>query len=114
MFCNRLTAAAFIAATAMIAANALGAPIPDAARAADSRPAADLIIRHAHIWTGNPKQPDAEAVAVLNGRIAAVGSDAEVMQWQGPPTRIVGGQGGRRLSGVHEPSPQFFHSDARC
>src|SRR5258706_13491715 len=100
MFCNRLTAAAFIAATGMIAASALGALIPNAARAADSRPAADLIIRHAHIWTVNPKQPEAEAVAVLNGRIAAVGSDAEVMQWQGAGTGIVGGRGGRARAGL--------------
>src|SRR5258708_5594580 len=112
MFCNRLTAAAFIAATAMIAASALGATIPNAARAADSRPAADLIIRHAHIWTVNPKQPEAEAVAVLNGRIAAVGSDAEVMQWQGPRTRIVDAQGERLLPGFNDAHVHFSDGGA--
>jgi predicted amidohydrolase YtcJ len=106
------TAAVLIAATAAIAVSALGAPTPNAARGADSRPAADLIIRHAHIWTVNPKQPEAEAVAVLNGRIAAVGSDADVTQWQGPRTRIVEAQGKRLLPGFNDAHVHFSDGGA--
>jgi predicted amidohydrolase YtcJ len=111
VFC-KLTAAVLIAATTVIAASALGAPVPNAARGADLRPAADLIIRNAHIWTVNPKQPEAEAVAVLNDRIAAVGSDAEVMQWQGPRTRIVDAQGKRLLPGFNDAHVHFSDGGA--
>jgi predicted amidohydrolase YtcJ len=111
MFC-KLSAAVFIAATAVIAASSLGAPTPNAARGADSRPAADLIIRHVHIWTVDPKQPEAEAVAVLNDRIAAVGSDADVMQWQGPRTRIVDAQGKRLLPGFNDAHVHFSDGGA--
>ena len=43
---------------------ALGAATA-AAASGDSHPAADLIVRDAHIWTVNPAQPQADAVAVL-------------------------------------------------
>jgi hypothetical protein len=73
------------AAAAMVAA-AAGAATPVAT---GDHPAADLIIRDARVWTGNPAQPQAEAVAVLDGRITAVGSDAAVLLWRGPNTRVV-------------------------
>src|SRR5476649_1250097 len=68
----------------------------------DSHPAADLIVRNAHIWTVNPKQPQAEAVAILNGRITAVGAEAGVMAWRGPGTRVVDANGGRLLPGFND------------
>jgi predicted amidohydrolase YtcJ len=37
-----------------------------------------LAIVNARIWTGNPKQPWAEAIALRGDRIAAVGTDAEI------------------------------------
>ena len=66
------------------------------AQAADRGPAADLIITHARVWTINPAQPEAAAVAVLNGRIVAVGSDQAVARWRGAQTQVVDA-GGRRL-----------------
>jgi len=113
MFC-KLTAAVFIAAMAVIAASALGAPIPNAARGAvgNSRPAADLIIHDAHIWTVNPKQPEADAVAVLNDRIVAVGSDADVMRWRGPRTRMVDALGKRLLPGFNDAHVHFSDGGA--
>ena len=45
---------------------------------AQSRPAADLIIRNAKIWTVDKSHPTAQAVAVLGDRIVAVGSNHEV------------------------------------
>jgi predicted amidohydrolase YtcJ len=86
-----LCAAAFLSAAAF---GADGASAPS-----ESHPAADLIVRNAHIWTVNPKQPQADALAVLNGRFVAVGSQAPVMPWQGPHTRIVDARGKRLLPG---------------
>ena len=42
---------------------------------AQSRPAADLIITNAKIWTVDQSRPTAQAVAVLGDRIIAVGSN---------------------------------------
>lgn len=52
-------------------------------------PAADLLLVNGKIWTGNPAQPEAEAVACRNGRILAVGTNAAV--------RAVAGDGARRI-----------------
>ncbi|HEV2395340.1 MAG TPA: amidohydrolase [Candidatus Sulfotelmatobacter sp.] len=56
---------------------------------AQSKPAADLIITNAKIWTVDKSLPTAQSVAVLGDRIVAVGSDADIEAWQGPGTRVV-------------------------
>jgi len=112
MFC-RVSGASVIAAATVVALSAFGAPAPNAAPApGNSRPAADLIIRNARIWTVNPQQPEAEAVAVLNGRIAAVGSDTAVMQWRGARTRTVDAQGQRLLPGFNDAHVHFSDGGA--
>ncbi len=73
-----------------------------AAAAADPRPAADLIIRGARIWTGDPRHPEAQSVAVLHDRIVAVGPDAAVAAWKGPATRVVDATGHRLVPGFND------------
>jgi predicted amidohydrolase YtcJ len=75
-------------------------------------PAADLIIRHARVWTVNPEQPQAEAVAVLGERIVAVGSDAEVMAWRGTGTHVVDAAGRRLLPGFNDAHVHFSDGGA--
>jgi hypothetical protein len=70
-------------------------------------PAADLIIEHARIWTVNPAQPEAQAVAVLDGRIVAVGSDAQAAPWRGARTQVVDAQGKRLLPGFNDAHVHF-------
>ncbi len=41
-----------------------------------SGPVADLVIDNARIWTVDPDQPTAEALAMLGDRIVAVGSSS--------------------------------------
>jgi predicted amidohydrolase YtcJ len=48
-----------------------------------------LAIVNARIWTGDPRRPWAQAVAVAGDRIAAVGSDAEIGTILTPSTRVV-------------------------
>ena len=106
MFCDLrplLCAAAVVAAAA-------GAATPVAT--GDSHPAADLIIRDARVWTVNPAQPQAEAVAVLNGRITAVGSDAAVLLWRGPNTRVVDANGHRLVPGFNDAHVHFADGGA--
>jgi len=57
---------------------------------------ATLIVRNARITTLNPKQPTANALAVSDGKLLAVGDEAELMRLRGPATQVVDA-GGRRL-----------------
>jgi predicted amidohydrolase YtcJ len=52
-------------------------------------PPADVIYTDGDIVTMAEGKGAPEALAVLNGRIAAVGSKAEVMRLRGPATRVV-------------------------
>ena len=56
-------------------------PLPLAAQTAD------LVLRHATIYTVDAVRPTAQAVAVKDGKILFVGSDAEVGKFVGPATR---------------------------
>ena len=51
-----------------------GAPAAPATAAA----AASLVLVNGRVWTGDPRRPDAEAVAISGDRISAVGSTAEL------------------------------------
>ncbi len=53
------------------------------------RQIASLVLTGGRVWTGVPQAPFARAVAVLGGRIACVGGDAEVQPYVGPGTRVV-------------------------
>jgi len=77
-----------------------------------AQPAADLILTHARIWTGNSAQPAAEAVACAAGRIAAVGSAAEVAKWGGPKTRVIDLGGRLVLPGFNDSHVHFFSGGA--
>jgi predicted amidohydrolase YtcJ len=116
MFCSAKTGVAITAAVLGTAFGGLALGGPGNASAApassDSHPAADLIVRHARVWTVNPAQPQAEAVAVLHGRITAVGTDAAVMAWRGPGTRVVDAGGARLLPGFNDAHVHFSDGGA--
>ena len=80
---------------------------------AQSKPAADLIIHNAKVWTVDPSHPEAEAVAILGDRIVAVGSNAEVDGWRGSATRIVDGAGKRLLPGFNDAHVHFTDGGAQ-
>src|SRR3984957_20377842 len=75
--------------------------------AAQSKPAADLIIQHARIWTVDPSLPNAESVAILGDRIVAVGSTTDGEAWGGPRTRVFDAQGKRLLPGFNDAYVHF-------
>src|SRR2546428_968804 len=74
-----------------------GEPVPRApGPAADrGRPAADLIITNAKIFTADAFHPECEAVAVLGDRIVAAAGKAVVLAWRGPKTKIIDADGRR-------------------
>jgi predicted amidohydrolase YtcJ len=68
---------------------------------------ADLILYNSRIWTGNPSQPEAQAVASQNGRILAVGTDAEVRKLATASTRLVDLRGRRLVPGFNDSHVHF-------
>lgn len=54
-----------------------------------SNPSADLIVSNATIWTGNEKQPYAEALAISGDTILAIGSNDEIMAYKSDHTTLV-------------------------
>ena len=81
-----------------------------AAGAACSRPArlaADLVVTHANVWTGDAARPSAAAVAVVGDRIVDVGSADDVERWRGPATTVVDAGGRRLLPGFNDAHVHF-------
>lgn len=70
------------------------------AQATQETPGADLIVHNAKIHTGNPAQPSASAVAVKNGRIYSVGTDAEILGLKTANTKIIDSRGRRLIPGI--------------
>jgi predicted amidohydrolase YtcJ len=73
-----------------------------AALAACAAPPADLVLRGGRIRTQDRAHPLAEALAVRDGRLVAVGSDANVAALVGPHTRVVELQGRTALPGLFD------------
>ena len=61
---------------------------------APSEPA-DVLIVNGRIATLDPKQPNAEAIAIRGERIVAIGNDHQVSSLKGPNTRVI--DAGRRI-----------------
>ncbi len=78
-----------------------------------TKPAADLIIRNAKIWTVDAARPEAEAVAVLGDRIVAVGSASEIEAWRGAKTQVADAGGKRLLPGFNDAHVHFFDGGAQ-
>ena len=62
---------------------------PNVAKAASDRPAADLILRNGRVTTFDPKRPTVTSVALKDGLVMAVGTDAETAKLADARTRIV-------------------------
>nr|WP_261399236.1 amidohydrolase [Streptomyces misionensis] len=64
--------------------------------------AADLIVRNAKIHTGDPRLPQAEAIAIRDGVITTVGADKDVADQVGPATRVIDALGRRVIPGLND------------
>ncbi|HMA02414.1 MAG: amidohydrolase [Gemmatimonas sp.] len=61
-----------------------------------------LAVVNARIWTGNPKRPWAEAIAVRRDRIAAVGSSAEIRKMTAASAKIIDAHGQMLVPGFND------------
>ena len=68
---------------------------------------ADVVLRHGTIVTMDSTRPTGQAVAITNGRIAAVGSDAEIQRYVGPSTKVIDLQGHLAIPGFIESHGHF-------
>ena len=60
---------------------------------------ADLVVVNGRVLTIDDDNPAAEAVAVKDGVIIAVGDRASIEEFKGPTTKVVDAQGGSVLPG---------------
>ena len=73
---------------------------------------ADLILLNGKVWTVNPKQPEAEAVACIGNTIVAVGTTSEIKGWAGEKTRIIDLTGRRVVPGFNDAHLHFYSGGA--
>jgi predicted amidohydrolase YtcJ len=62
----------------------------------------DLILRNGRVTTLHREQPQASAVAIRDGLIAAIGADTEIMRLSGEGTRVVDLAGHRLIPGLND------------
>src|SRR5690349_24232019 len=60
---------------------------------------ADIIVVHGRVYTENPQQPWAQAVAIHRGKIVAVGDDSEIERRRGMGTKTINAGGKLVLPG---------------
>jgi predicted amidohydrolase YtcJ len=65
------------------------------------------------VWTGDPRQPWAEAVAVRGDRIVAVGSSDEVLRHTSASTRVIEAQGRMLVPGFNDSHLHFLDAGFR-
>lgn len=63
---------------------------------------ADLLVRNAKVFTGDADRPEARAVAIRDGRVAALGDDHELAHLVGPGTKVVDALGRRVIPGLND------------
>jgi len=63
-------------------------------------PAADTILIHGHIYTGNPAAPWAQALAVSAGHIEATGTDADIARQKAAKTQVIDLEGRTVIPGI--------------
>lgn len=62
----------------------------------------DTVLIHGHIYTGNPKAPWAQALAITGSRIDAVGSDSEILSRKSSKTQVIDLQGRTVVAGFSD------------
>jgi predicted amidohydrolase YtcJ len=85
-----------------------------AATGADSADSADAIYHGGTIVTVNELQPRAEAVAVRNGRIVAVGTADAVLALKGPQTRLIDLGGATLVPGFIDAHGHVFNAGVQA
>ncbi len=73
-----------------------------------SQQSADIIFINGKIWTVDSSKPEAEAIAVFNGKIIAVGKNKEIQKYSGKLTKVVDLKKKRMLPGFIDNHTHFM------
>jgi len=71
-------------------------------------PSADVILLHARIYTVNAQQPWAEALAIRDGKILAVGTDGDIAHYRTASTKVIDAKGRLVLPGFTDCHVHFM------
>ena len=71
-----------------------------------------LILYNGKIWTENPRQKEAEAVALSGSHIVAVGGSAAILKLEQPGTQSIDLEGRRVLPGFDDAHVHFYYGGA--
>jgi hypothetical protein len=74
---------------------------------------ADIIVIHGRVYTENPKQPWAQAVAIHGAKIVAIGEDATIEKMRGMGTKVINAAGKLVLPGFTDCHIHFFEGSAK-
>src|SRR3546814_19080724 len=69
---------------------------------------ADTILVDGKVWTGDPGQPETAALPILDGHIAAFGTDIALRRWAGPATELLVPRGVRADPVLNDAPLQFY------
>jgi predicted amidohydrolase YtcJ len=69
---------------------------------------ADLLLLNGHIYTSNPNQPWAQAIAIGGGKIIAVGTNDAVSKYKGSVTKIIDLGGRMAMPGIIDDHTHFL------
>jgi predicted amidohydrolase YtcJ len=97
----------------LAAAAAVATALAVSACARETQPPADIVVMHGSVHTGKLAAPRAEAVAVRDGRIVAVGSNEEIEAYRGPSTTTLDAQQRTVMAGFTDPHVHFTQGAAR-
>jgi predicted amidohydrolase YtcJ len=75
---------------------------------AQTAPHADLVLVNGHIYTVNAHQPWAEALAIRDGKILAVGASRDIARYRGPSTQVIDARGKLVLPGFTDCHTHFL------
>jgi predicted amidohydrolase YtcJ len=92
----------------MSACAVLGAGAVHTRRAEGEQPFADALLVNGHVYTANPREPWAEAVAIRGNTIAAVGSSVAMAGLRGPQTRTIDLAGRMAMPGIIDTHTHFL------
>jgi len=98
---SRISRSRFFQRAALVAVLALAAACSD-------RDSADLVLKSGNIVTLDDATPEAQALAVRDGRIVAVGSDSEIDVYVGSETQVIDLEGKTAIPGFIEGHAHFM------
>ncbi len=69
---------------------------------------ADTVLLGGKVWTGDPARPEVQALAIREGKVAALGTDADIRRLAGPSTTVLALAGRRVVPGFNDAHVHFF------